>query len=120
MTLPIFFSGATERHALIKRAVVADEGSFADDNPHAVIDEDAPAEDGARMDFDSGEKADDLREEAREQFPALHPQPVIDSVGNARVESGIAKQDTERRRCCRITLEDGLDVFPNSREKAHG
>ena len=57
VALALFPGGAAQGHAMVERAVVADFGGFADHHTHAVIDEEAPADLGARMDLDAGQKA---------------------------------------------------------------
>ena len=65
--------GAAQRHALVDGAVVADLGGLADDHAHAVVDEHAPADGGAGMDLDAGEKARQVRDEAPQPAQAAPP-----------------------------------------------
>ena len=45
-----------QRDALVEVAVIADLRRFADDDAHAVVDEEALADFGARMDLDAGNR----------------------------------------------------------------
>ena len=59
----VFFAGAPQGDALVQQAAVPDFGGFADHHSHAVVDEHAVADAGARMDFDAGETAAQLAEQ---------------------------------------------------------
>ena len=56
-------AGAAQGHALVEVAVVADLRRLADDDAHAVVDEEALADLGAGVDLDAGEEAADVRDE---------------------------------------------------------
>ena len=43
MTLPGLLARSAEGHSLIQGDVIADDGGLADDDPHPVVDEEAPA-----------------------------------------------------------------------------
>jgi hypothetical protein len=51
MTLFLPPSCTAERDTVIESAIVADRGSFPNNNTHAVIDKKAPANFGARVNF---------------------------------------------------------------------
>src|SRR6185369_2044496 len=57
---------ATERDAMIERAIVADFCGLADHHTHSVVDDDTPADYRAGMDFDSSQEASPVSEPARE------------------------------------------------------
>ena len=76
MTFAVFVAGAAEGHALIEGDVVANDGGFSDDHARAVVDEHAAAEDGAGMDFDSGEEARALGEHPRDEAEFGSPEAV--------------------------------------------
>src|SRR5205814_10318947 len=99
------------------RRVVADFRRFADDNPHAVVNEHAPPDCRAWVDLDSGQPAPPMREPAGE--PAKPPTPErIDHVAmpDEGVQAGVAGEDLERRARRRIALEHDSDVFTESIE----
>ena len=50
-------AGPAKRHALIEHHVVADLGRLADDDAHAVVDEQALADPRRRVDLDAGQRA---------------------------------------------------------------
>src|SRR4029450_5217131 len=65
-----------EGHALQQRDVLTDLGGLADDDPHAVIDEEAGAELRGWMDLDARDEPRDVRQEARRDRPAPAPHRV--------------------------------------------
>ena len=66
VALSALVAGASERDALVEDAIVAHDGRLADDYAHGVVDEEAAAQLGGRMDLDAGEEARCLGEHARE------------------------------------------------------
>jgi hypothetical protein len=70
------FSGSTEGHALIQRAVVAHNRSFANDDSHAMINEHALTDACAGMDLDTGEEPAKVADEARGQEALPLEEPV--------------------------------------------
>ena len=88
-------------------------GGLADYHPHSVVNEQAPADAGSGMNFDSGEETCALREPAAEQEKTVVPEPVIDPIEPKRMQAGIAQEHFEAGLCRGITLEDGGDVLAN-------
>ena len=95
--LPAGQRGAAQGHALIKRAIVADFGGLADDDAHAVIDKQPPADVSAGMNFDPGKEPPEMRYEASGEQPAVPPQPMADAVKQQRVKPRVAQHDLEPR-----------------------
>jgi hypothetical protein len=60
-------TGTAERYALVDQHVIADLAGFADDDAGAVVDEKTPSDARARMDFDVGKKAAELRNHSRQE-----------------------------------------------------
>ena len=54
MALAGVFPGAAQRHAMVNHDIIADFGCFPDDDPHAMVDEQTPADPRSGMDFDPG------------------------------------------------------------------
>jgi hypothetical protein len=71
---------------VIEGAVVADHRRFADHHAHAVIDEEAPADHGARMDLDPGEESRQIGDDAGEPLEIAFPQPVRQPMGQDGVQ----------------------------------
>ena len=65
MAFAYIFARSAERYTLIDGTVVADLGGFADNNAHAVVDEQAAADFGTRMNLNTREKAAELGDKAR-------------------------------------------------------
>ncbi len=87
MPLAGFLAGTAESHALIQRDIVANDGGLADNNAHAVIDEEAAPNLRARMNFNSSNQPGDLRQRAREKAPVVNPQPVMEAIAPERVQA---------------------------------
>src|SRR5579871_2052224 len=62
MAFAVFFAGAAMRDSLLEGNVVADDRCFSDHDAHTVIDKETASEFCAGMDFNSSEKAGDLRQ----------------------------------------------------------
>jgi hypothetical protein len=60
MPLAVLLAGASEGHTLIEGNVVADDSGFADNDSHAVINEQAAADLRPGMDLNSRQPAGDL------------------------------------------------------------
>src|SRR5690242_19373389 len=118
MPLAFLLARAAQRHALVEQHVIADLCRLADHHAHAVIDEAAPADGRAWMDFDAGESADELRQNAcRESETSLvhsMPQPVQEDC----METRVAEEDFDRALRGGVAAEDGIDLFPDGSE--HG
>src|SRR6185312_2427235 len=80
MAFALFLAGATESPSLIKRDIISNDRSLADDDTHPVIDEETAADLRAGMDFNTSQQARDLRKPPGEQEHPMIPEPVIDSV----------------------------------------
>src|SRR5260370_17201552 len=80
MALADFLAGPPERHPLVERDIVTDDGGLADHHPQTMIDEQTSPDLRPGMDFNSGKQARHLRQPARGQKEALVPQPVIDAL----------------------------------------
>ena len=102
---------AAERNPLIERDVVSDLRRAADYNPHAVIDERPPPDSRAGMDFDSGQKPPQVRNEAPEQFQPPHPEAMRDPVAQNGMETGIAQRDLEPRPRRGVVRHDGANIL---------
>src|SRR5436189_5160306 len=88
---PAVERGAAKGHALVDRAAVADLGGFADDDPHAVIDEHAAADLRTRMNLDAGQPASQLGSEAAEPAQAVNPEPARAPEAVRRVPAWLAR-----------------------------
>ena len=103
---------------MVERAVVADLGGLADDDTHAVIDEETPADSGAGVDLDAGQETANVRQKARKPSQPPAPEPVRHAMEQQRMETRIAGDDLEARARGGVAVEDHADVFPKCREHA--
>src|SRR5204862_1735755 len=109
---------AAERHALVDSAAVADLGGLADHHAHAVVDEDAGADFRARVDFDAGEEAPEMRGEAPEPLQSMQPEAARELVDPDRVQTRIAGQHLPSTAGRRVALEDAGDIAAQLRKHA--
>src|SRR5437764_3930517 len=93
MPLALLVARAAESDALIEHHIVTDFSSLTDHDAHAMVNEEAPADGGARMDFDAGEQAGDLRNESRQNRHTGLVEPVREAMHQYGVKSGIAEDD---------------------------
>jgi hypothetical protein len=107
-------AGATERHALIERDVVADLRRLPDHDAHAVVDEQPLADPRRRVDLNPGQRARHVGQRARRERHPRARQRVRDAVGQQRVQARPAGDDLGRRDVPRrrVALTHGRDVPP--------
>ena len=109
---------AAERRAVEQHHVVADLGGLADDDAHAVVDEQPPAEPGAGVDLDAGDRPRELGDQPRGQPQAgLVPHPVRQPVHPDRVHARVAEGDLGERPGRGVAVPGGLEVLPEGREE---
>ena len=120
MSLHVFETGATERHALIDGAVIADLGGFANHHAHAVIDDEPAANARAGVNFNAGEEACPMRDPAPQPLEAVRPAPVGRPVHRQGVQAGVTGEHLPGRSGGRITFEDAADVFSQTGEEHEG
>ena len=111
MPLAALLPRPTQRHSLVHGDVVADRRGLADDDAHAVVDEDALADPGSRMNLDPGDRPAQLGQQTGGKEETLAPQPVRDAVERDGMQSGRGQNRLDRRAGGRVTLPDGTN-FP--------
>ncbi len=109
-------AGTAERNTVVNRAVVADLGGLADDDAHAVVDEQALADLRAGMDLDAGHMPRKLRESTREEKVLVLIEPVCLAVVKQSVEALIEEDDLERGARRRVAVADGASVVEQALE----
>ena len=88
---------------------------------HAVVDEEAPTDGGAGVDFHAGEKARELGEDARREFQSAFPQDVGDAVGPDGVWPGVNDGVFDIATGCGVVVAGVGEVFADHRDDAiHG
>ena len=102
---------AAEDHPFVEQAVVAHGRRLADDDAHAVVDEDPPPEACARVDLDARPAPVRMREQPRRQHEATLPHRMRRPVQPERMQARIDEQHLERVARCGVEPHDGLDVF---------
>jgi hypothetical protein len=80
---------AAQRDVLVKRDIVADFRRFADNHPHAVIDEQTATNGRAGVDFDAGQDPGRLGNKPRQDPPIVAPKRAGNAMPQHRVEAWI-------------------------------
>ena len=110
---------SAERHTVVEHDVVAHFGRLADDDAHAVIDEEAAADRRAGVDLDAREPAHELRARARDESEAAPPEPVVDTVGPDGVQTGVEERDLESAARGGVAELRRDEVFAHACDGAH-
>ncbi|MNT50691.1 hypothetical protein D3C72_1876220 [compost metagenome] len=76
-----------------------------------MVDEDAPADDRARMDLDARDDAGDIGNEAPHPLHAPRPAPVRPAMHDDGVQARITGQHLPAIAGGRVTFDDAVDVF---------
>jgi len=92
-------AGAAQRDAVVDGAVVADLGGLAEDDAHAVIDEQALADLCAGVDLDAGLMPAVLADPAGQEEVLMLIQPVRDAVVDQDVKAGVQQNDLQHAAC---------------------
>lgn len=103
-----------QRDPLVECDVGRDLRGFADNDAHAVVNEQPLADDRAGMDFHPGDEPSRGRNPSRQQFKSDSPQPVGHPMGPKGVNAGIEQNDFQRVSGGRIAVKRGLDILPES------
>lgn len=104
---------------MVERAVIANIGRLPYDHTHPVVDEYATPYCGARMNFDPGQPAADMRSKAGQPFQLHAPQLVGQAVDDDGVKTGVGGDDFKRRARCRIAIEHDRNIFPELVDYIH-
>src|SRR5581483_8642585 len=110
VALDFLQAGASERHLMVHQHVVADHRRLSDDDPHPVINEEAPSNGRARMNLDARKEGAELRDPARQQLTAMLPQPVGEPMGPEGVQAGVEQRFPGVARG-RVFGQDGMYIF---------
>jgi hypothetical protein len=103
--------GATQGHALVQGAVVANLGGLANHHAHPVIDEHPSTDASPGMNFNAGQNTPEMRHEPAGEQPAVIPKPVGDTVIEQRVKPRITQHDLKPRSGCRIACQCRVNFF---------
>ena len=82
-----------ERHLMIKVAIIAHLGGFTDDDAHAMINDEAAADDGGGVDFDAGQPAREVRRKPPQKIEVMSPQPMRQAMPHDGMHARVAEQD---------------------------
>ena len=85
MALALVLAGAAQGDAVVDQAVVPDLRRLADDDAHAVVDDEPAADSGTGVDLDAGPEPAPLAHQ-----PGQEEQPVpVEAVGQPVVQRGM-------------------------------
>ena len=95
MALARLLAGTPESDALIHGDILPDLGGLTDDHPGSVVDEEAFAQSGPRVDLDTGQQTADLRHEARGQRHLALPESLRRPVEPQSMQPRVAGEDLD-------------------------
>src|SRR5262249_18600448 len=111
MPLAFFFAGPAQGNALVHQHIIADLSGFPDHDAGAMIDKKPTADARSWVDLDTGEKAAELRNHARQQRHTPQVQAVSEPMQQNSVKSGITEQNLKPALGRRISLEDRVELL---------
>ena len=111
MTLAAFDAGPAQRDTLVEQNIVADLRCLADDDPEAVVDKQALADFGSRVDFNSGQQTRNVGDEPRGYIKLAFIEPERKAVAQDGMQAWIAEQNFLAALSGRVFPIDGLDVL---------
>jgi hypothetical protein len=118
VALATLLAGAAEGDSLVDEGVVSDNGCFADDNAHAVVNKHALANGRAGVNFDAGQEARKVGDQAGDEGNSHKVQPVGEPVEQQRLQARVAKQNLKPVASGWIAIENDAEVGNKSIE--HG
>ena len=113
MAFALVLARAAQGDPLVDRAAVADLGGLADNDPHAVVDQDSLADLRAGVYLDAGQKPGKLAEKARRQIGLVLIEPVRGAVHHDGVQTARKQQHLKAVARRRIAFPDGPDILFN-------
>ena len=105
---------AAEGDILIQQAIVADLGGFADDDAHAVVDDQTSADFCRRMDFHTRSSAGDLGNPTTEKTHFVGIKPVGKAVINLGMQTVVQPKNFKLAACGGVIALVGFDGFDQS------
>jgi hypothetical protein len=81
-----------------------------------MVNEEAPTDSGARVNFNSGDKTVEVRQTARHQAEFMLPEEMSQTVKPQRMQSGVAEKHFQSAPRRWVFGEDGLNIFFQSFE----
>ena len=102
---------AAQGDRVIQGHVVPDDRGFAHHDAGPVVDNEAAADLGGRMNLNSGKDFTDVRDEPPQQAPAAPPGAVGDAVKQQSVKARITKDHLQARPCRRVAGQEGVDIL---------
>jgi hypothetical protein len=106
-----FLARAAKRTALIKQAVIAYLGSFADNNSASVVDKQTLSDFRARVNFNPGNKAAYLRNNTRGNYHISLIKPMRRTVHYNRVNARICQHYFKSAASRRVARLNRLYIF---------
>ena len=119
MALAAFLSRSAERDALIESDIFAELRGLADDNACTMIDEQPLANRRAGMNFNPGQKAPDIRYDARNEHPTTPIKCMRDAMQPDRMKSRVAKENFDNALCRRVTFKNDADILAKPGKEFH-
>ena len=112
MALAVVLAGAPQGDPVVEQAVVADLGRLADDDAHAVVDEQPFSDLCTGVNLDAGLVPCPLGYDAGNGEPFMLIEPVGTPVAADCFQTGIGQQNLQTAACGRVLLFDNGNIFP--------
>src|SRR5262249_56960603 len=112
MPLAFFLAGPAQGNALVHQHIISDLSGFPDDDAGAMIDKKPTADARSRVDLDTGEKAAELRNHARQQRHTPQVQAASEPIQQNTTDSALTEQNLEPARCRRTSFEHRAGLLP--------
>ena len=111
MALAHVLAGAAQGHAVVNQAVIADLCRLADDDTHAVVNDQTLADLGAGMNLNAGTVAAALGDQPGQKFQPMLITPVGFPVAPYGSHAGVQQQNLKRTAGSRVSGLIGLNDF---------
>ena len=102
VALALVLAGAPQGDAVVDQAVVPHLGGFADDDAHAVVDDQAAADFRAGMDLNAGPEPAPLGYQTGQEFQPAAVQKMGQPVVKGGVHAGIEQKNLKPAACRRV------------------
>jgi hypothetical protein len=101
---------AAQGNALVNGAAIANFSRFTHHHAHRMVKENLFANNGTGMNFNTGKKTRDVRNETPQPLEVMTPAPMCPPVQHQRMQTGVAGENFPAAACSRVALKNALNV----------
>ena len=95
VALALVLTGTAKGHAVVQQAIIANLGGLADDDTHAVVDDQTAADGSTGMDLNTGPESAPLRNAAGDEGHMTHMEKMGDAMIHGCMDAGIEEEDLQ-------------------------